>query len=309
MSSSESLMEGLKELLKCPISFVCVIRLHEEDYIFCLGRHSFFFLDKELSKIVCEIYLAHIETVLIETQHPSALQFQLSENRDSNIPAKMNVFSDDRRLLITHLLAAWKTDYMFRKGKINNLCIYKSQFLDFKHEEIEKKNTLPSLVIDPFAYKVGYNRYELKQYCFFLPSEYEPRKQVGIYENKEVKNCKIMLQITDLMPLEILRQLGDREELKFYAQIFLEGIMGDRNDYWIMSSKIYYKRNNLTFDSAQWSGWEIHIKEPRRDSIIIILRRKFIPPIMDNFQDFALVLRGPLVDQTIQSKYLDIAYA
>jgi hypothetical protein len=301
MSSSESLMEALKELLKCPISFVCVVRLQEEDYFFCLGRHSFFFLDKELSKIVCEIYLAHIETVLVETRHLSALQFQLSENRDSSIPAKINVFSDDRRLLITHLTAAWKTDHMFRKGKITNLSIYKHRFLDFKNDEIEKKTTLPNFVLDPFEYKIGHNRHELKQYCFFLPAEYEPQKQVGIYTNKENKNCKIMIQITDPMPLEIMRQLGDREELKFYAQIFLEGIMGETNYYWILSSKIYNKRNNLTFDSAEWSGWEILIREPKRESVIIILRRKYIPPMMDTFQDIAIVLRGPFVNYSEQS--------
>ena len=135
-----------------------------------------------------------------------------------------------------------------------------------------------------------------------MPGEFEPQKQVGVYLSRINKNCKIFLQISDTMPLDVIPQLRDREDLKYYAQIFADSIMGE-TDYWIISSKIYYKRNNYTMDEAQWSGWEINLRERKRETLILILRRKYIPPILDVFQDFAIVMRGPITDVYDKSKF------
>ena len=49
-------------------------------------------------------------------------------------------------------------------------------------------------------------------------------------------------------------------------------------------------------DISQWEGWEIHVRDKRREILIIILRRKYIPPILDSFTDFSFVLYGPPYD-------------
>ena len=62
--------------------------------------------------------------------------------------------------------------------------------------------------------------------------------------------------------------------------------------YWKIFSQNYNKKSNLTSDKAQWQGWECLVRTQTRDIHIIILRRKYIPPMMDSFQDFVFMFYG-----------------
>jgi len=297
MTSSETLMQGLSHVVRCPLSFVCVINFKENDYFFCLGQHSFFLIKRNLEEIECEIYLAHIETVFIDNYKYNILQIQFSENRDNKIPAKMNLITDDRPLLINHMASSWKTDYMFRKGRIMNMPLFKADLANqIKDIDFMNKSLLPASLTDPDLY-IHLKKHELNGYFFFLYEAFEPQKEVGVYQNP-ANSCKVFLQISDNMPLDFITLMRDREELKYYSQVFLDAIMGDRRDYWIISSGVYHKRNNLTMDSAQWAGWEIHLRDNKKEILIILMRRKFIPPMMDVFQDFAIVMNGPIIEKT-----------
>ena len=48
-------------------------------------------------------------------------------------------------------------------------------------------------------------------------------------------------------------------------------------------------------DPAEWSGWEVHARTriPKRDFIIIIMRRKYLPPMMENYVEIAIAFYGP----------------
>lgn len=296
MTSSESLMHGLSHIVRCPISFVCVINFKENDYFFCLGQHSFFLIKESLAEYECEIYLAHIETVFIDDYKYNLLQLHFSDNRDNKIPAKMNILTDDRPLLVNHLSSSWKTDYMYRRGRIKNLPLFKADLSDQTKEiEYDTNSLIPSLLTDPELY-IHLKKHELNGFFFFLDDTFEPQKEVGVYLNP-ANNCKVFLQISDPMPLEFISLLRDREDLKFYSQVFLDAIMGERKDYWIIKSGVYHKRSNLTLDSAQWSGWEIQLRDAKKDTLIIMLRRKYIPPMLDVFQDIAIVMNGPVIEK------------
>ena len=50
-----------------------------------------------------------------------------------------------------------------------------------------------------------------------------------------------------------------------------------------MSSKPYVRKNNVTSDKSLNFCWEIHLRFNEYDLYISILRRSYIPPIMDMF--------------------------
>jgi len=52
-----------------------------------------------------------------------------------------------------------------------------------------------------------------------------------------------------------------------------------------MSSKPYIKKMNLAADKAQWTAWEMHFRTGEYDIFVSVVRRKFIPPLMDIFED------------------------
>ena len=53
----------------------------------------------------------------------------------------------------------------------------------------------------------------------------------------------------------------------------------------LMNSKPYIRKNNLFSDKALNFCWEIHFRFIHYDLYVTILRRSYIPPMMDMFQD------------------------
>ena len=85
--------------------------------------------------------------------------------------------------------------------------------------------------------------------------------------------------------------MDEKEDLQCYAEFFTKQFMETK--YMIIDSHIYFKKYNLTSDMAQWAGWKIHSRDKNRDVIVILLRRSYIPPLIDSFQDIAIILTGP----------------
>lgn len=88
----------------------------------------------------------------------------------------------------------------------------------------------------------------------------------------------------------------DKKDLNFYAYDYtikyIKNII-KATHYWIIKSKIYNKRYNFNQDICQWEGWRIDARtsEPFYKNVsIIVLRRKFLPPVFNSFQCFHFVL-------------------
>lgn len=59
--------------------------------------------------------------------------------------------------------------------------------------------------------------------------------------------------------------------------------------YFLLSSKAYIKKYNLNSDKAAWNGWEVIVRTATHDIFVTALRRKFIPPLMELFQDIIVI--------------------
>ena len=68
----------------------------------------------------------------------------------------------------------------------------------------------------------------------------------------------------------------------------LQSLLLTNQKFWILSSKAYLKRYNLNQDSSCWQGWEVQMRTPKKDILVILLRRKYIPPLLDYFVDFII---------------------
>lgn len=65
------------------------------------------------------------------------------------------------------------------------------------------------------------------------------------------------------------------------------------SDYWIISSNVYVKRENLNNDPSEWKGWEVHARTQKRDIFLILFRRKYLPPLMESYTEMVFALYGP----------------
>jgi hypothetical protein len=53
----------------------------------------------------------------------------------------------------------------------------------------------------------------------------------------------------------------------------------------LISSKPYTRKNNVTIDKGLNQCWEIHYRYNEYDLFVSIVRRYYIPPLMDSFVD------------------------
>jgi hypothetical protein len=74
---------------------------------------------------------------------PNLFQMHMSEHKKgtytsknylANIPAKMNIHSLNRRVLINYIRYSWKTDFMFNNLEVRDMPIYKREFEDKNNE-------------------------------------------------------------------------------------------------------------------------------------------------------------------------------
>mmetsp|Transcript_23373 Transcript_23373/g.20310 ORF Transcript_23373/g.20310 Transcript_23373/m.20310 type:complete len:134 (-) Transcript_23373:1460-1861(-) len=87
--------------------------------------------------------------------------------------------------------------------------------------------------------------------------------------------------------------MDGREEISLYCEEYANKLVYGENKVWIISSKPYTKRSNLNQDIASYSGWEVHMRTKKKDITVIMMRRKYIPPLLDVFVDFVVVVDGP----------------
>jgi hypothetical protein len=55
------------------------------------------------------------------------------------------------------------------------------------------------------------------------------------------------------------------------------------------------KRNNITGDKASWNGWYTHARTTTQEFVVLVLRRRFIPPLMDSAVDITVHAHGPVL--------------
>jgi len=62
----------------------------------------------------------------------------------------------------------------------------------------------------------------------------------------------------------------------------------------VLRSEQYHKKMNLVGDLASYGCWAVHLRTPQRDVGVLAIRRKFIPPVGDTYQDIFLVLHDDI---------------
>lgn len=96
----------------------------------------------------------------------------------------------------------------------------------------------------------------------------------------------------------------NRDDLEeFFFEEYIKN-QSETKRFSILASNPYFKKENRTADKAANEGWEIQARTSKYDFIITVLRRKYIPPIMDSFTDFILATKyiTPNADDIVATK-------
>ena len=169
-----------------------------------------------------------------------------------------------------------------------------------------KINKIPAICLQPNAELLKYKHMD---YVFHIPEEYEKinDNDLTFYKSNKKRTStisKISVQFIQDIPLDIMQSFQGKEKLEIYCEEFVNKLITGTGvkRAWIMSSASYCKRYNMNMDPASWEGWEIHLRNERRDIIVILLRRKYIPPLFNQFVDIFIFIEGPELTNAAKAK-------
>ena len=155
-----------------------------------------------------------------------------------------------------------------------------------KIKELKINNKVNKQIIQQITIN-GYTLYHNKNgYSYFLPNHYRDEKGFHIINNE----VKILVRVSKVEEMN-QRNIG-------YS--FQEGIHSYLQKHYkryitMKSGQSYNKKMNLNNDKAIWDCIRLKYNTSTNERIIIIiLRRKFIPPLYTSFQDIMIVQIEPL---------------
>lgn len=300
--NSKAILKAIERVVRAPIRFVCQVEHYyldqgsskKNDLLICLGEHEFFMMTVDMKTYRGEVSYPHILRVIRQAEdHTPAdvIVLELSEDRRDNIPARVTFVTPSREKLLKHLRCYWQADYMFRLGTIRTLYVEQEEISMKVHKAAMKKLDIPLPFMRPYH---GFNKIDYGNYSFFVVrgmtliskayGEFSGKIQPSSSNPEFDYNLTMNITIDD-------ERLADSQQsaLKYKADCAAERIVGTDEDYWMITNEPYLKGNNLAQDISAWQGWWVKLRTPTLYIIVILLRRKFIPPLMEASQDIMII--------------------
>lgn len=285
----------------CQVNHVGIIdEPFSDTCLFCLGEHSIFVISSDMQDTKGEIFYAHVERVVEQGYDKGAqnvLRIELSDDRQKGIPQKMTLITSEKEMLLKYLKCYWETDYMWRLGKISKLTITKEK-IDLKRF---KKSTKNDTARNLYLRSSNQNRvYSYKGYSFFARNYLNRNPELAAeYSGKDPETGEeytLMIYIENSKAIETID-----EDMRSVIEDFAENMLGqgESNNYWYVRNSPYMKRMNLVEDLASWKAWEVVMRSRDKDDCIVLLRRNFIPPLMDTSQEIYIHVTGKSQARTI----------
>jgi hypothetical protein len=183
MSTSETILKALSNVVNTKLNYVCLINMQDYDYFFCLGEHCIFILTETFEFKYTNIFYAHITKIVLDRDRRNLLQIQLSLNRQPNLPGKLTFFTNDRKVLFDTLKCSWQTDSMYRMSEYSNLPMSENELIRNVQAPQKKKEKVPqSSTKDPHNCR----KVSMKGYSFFLNDTFRKLKgKEGTYMSKD----------------------------------------------------------------------------------------------------------------------------
>ena len=275
--SARFVLKGIEGMLQTEVKYFSMVRQDGERMYICLGKRALFLLDFE-PPFQEQYYYAWITQVIIDAENLLLFQVDFAEGRPSLI-----LESFEREKLCEELAICWKADFMFRKWTWQTFALKRGLCDVVKRERTASEFTTPPDKMQ---------RMEMKGYMMFADEAFraDPPGPDG-----QPTGCYRMTgRDTELKFIvekpQAVAQLGRREKdlLRLAAERVARGMSAD-SEMMVLRSEQYHKRMNLMGDLASFACWTVHLRTPQMDVGVIATRRKYIPPVGDQYQDIFVV--------------------
>jgi len=275
--SARFVLKGIEGMLQTEVKFFSMVRRDGERMYICLGKRALFLLDFE-PPFQEQFYLAWITQVIIDSDNLLLFQVDFNEGRPSLI-----LESFERERLCEELAICWKADFMFRKWTWQTFALKRGLCDVVKRERTASEFTTPPDKMQKMENK-GY--FMFADDAFRADPPGPDGQPTGSYRLTG-RDTELKFQVETPQPVSVL---GRREKdlLRLAAERVARSMSAD-SEMMVLRSEQYHKRMNLMGDLASWACWTVHLRTPQLDIGVIATRRKYIPPVGDQYQDIFIV--------------------
>jgi hypothetical protein len=270
----------------------------KKNHLLCVCEERIITFKKGLEGIKFEILYDNIVSIGIDMQFERI--FQINLKNSINGISCFNFSVDNRNKLVEKLKCYYNIYYTQKFGTYVEIkIIYEKNLLklethlletkvypilnDFKRDEIGKK-TPPGFAMKSYS-----------NYFFYLKKDYESKDTSTFFYPST--NVRFTLEIFHENPIEHLNSNSDIQDFSFYVYDKFFYIMRTtfKFKFCITSNSAYVKKMNLIKDPALWEAWKIECRTNQvgfkgLNLVFIFLRRKYIPPLYETYQEMILTL-------------------
>mmetsp|Transcript_69880 Transcript_69880/g.138288 ORF Transcript_69880/g.138288 Transcript_69880/m.138288 type:complete len:913 (+) Transcript_69880:141-2879(+) len=268
----------------------------------CVGLHCLAFLRESLRRERQSGYIEYAWIDKVVEDKGSTTDFMLIV---SGAPADVGQFilirSESRATAIAQISICYLADAMFRTGKTP----------PFPKTEEDLHCEVDSFKVLPFK---NYKQVVFQDYFLWIREEFmelpssNSGSSTGIYHvpaavlmgqnaadtrlgEGEGMTIEVSLHIYPQVQLLNLAQIG-REHIRWLALEYKQALIKNQQTY-VLRNKLYLKKMNLSNDVSAWICWELALRNKDQLIVVMLLRRQYVPPLMDAVQDFAIILKCP----------------
>lgn len=253
----------------------------------CVGKHSVFFLRRDLNGPVHEgadLNYNNIAKVIQDENSDQHCLFTLSGQLNGWSSDRLFVKAENRDQFLRHVRCNWQTDHMWRLGRV--------VVFPLSLHPITKERHFDNY-LTPY---IGHRWAKFQGYRFMLPEGFvdQPNsmqeEQTGEYVNAQ--GVTLVVHVHEAFSLEQLGHIA-RDNIRWVAGDYKAQLCSEESHFYVLKNAGRAKRMNLAADIAAWFSWEIIIRTKSATLLCILLRRQYVPPICHSAQDIALLLRCP----------------
>ena len=280
-------------------------------HLTCISEDSIIIIQTGLERIKKHIPFENIDHVIIDALDTDVIYLKLKElieNKDNpKIKPELFLLIENGQKLIQILKCYYTIYYTQNYGTVNELNLsIKSNLLNLNQKILNKIYKTENNNEENFIRKTPPDAVyrQINNYLFYIKEGFE-LKDINIFfyfntkeENNIHMSSRLLIEVGKEYPIENLSPNSDLHDfaLSSYFKFikYMNNNFGLKN-YWIVANTNYIKKFNFSKDNALWEGWRIECRTRIKEEIglnliFIFLRRKYIPPLYETYQDFNFIL-------------------
>jgi len=206
----------------------------------CVGKHALYIVRRNLSEMWPsedggQIYFAHIERLVEDTQSPTDLLILMTDDRNSEWQSnKLFVVTEHRRRLTDNMTVAWQTDYIWRLGRCASL--------EISTAPLRKKPEEGQLRVQPFS---GYQSIVHQGYSMFIHQSFEPADDItrsgSAATFKSDQGFDLKVQVMEPVPIMEIEE-SDKSHIRWVAMHYKHMVTEHLKQVIIVRNNFYLKK-------------------------------------------------------------------